>query len=106
LQQTPNNNMTPIKIKIDVTKIDKSALFKGAKGTYLDAVMWPTPDSQYGQDYRIVQDLGKEARDAGQKGAIIGNAKNMGTSNGGGQRAAAPAPVAAAAQEDDGNIPF
>ena len=97
--------MNGIKIKIDVTKIDKSALYKGAKGTYLDAVMWPTPDSQYGDDYRIVQDLGKEARDAGKKGAIIGNAKNMG-SNGGGQRTAAPAPVAAAAQEDEENIPF
>jgi hypothetical protein len=99
--------MNGIKIKIDVTKIDKAALYKGAKGTYLDAVMWPTQDSQYGDHYRIVQDLGKEARDAGKKGAIIGNAKNM-ASNGGGQRAAAPAPVpvAAAAQEEDGTIPF
>ena len=107
--------MNGIKIKIDVTKIDKAALYKGNKGTYLDAVMWPTPDSQYGDDYRIVQDLGKEARDAGKKGAIIGNAKNMASSNGGGQRTVspvgnrtpAPAPAPApAAQEDEGTIPF
>jgi hypothetical protein len=102
--------MNGIKIKIDVSKIDKAALYKGAKGTYLDAVMWPTPDSQYGDDYRIVQDLGKEARDAGKKGAIIGNANNMASSNGGGQRAAAPAqtktPEPAPENEADGDLPF
>lgn len=40
--------MRGIKIKIDVTKIDRAALFKGAKGTYLDAVMWPTPQACQG----------------------------------------------------------
>jgi len=80
-----------IKIKIDVTKIVKDALYKGAKGTYLDAVLWPTPDSQYGDDFRIVQDLGKEARDAGEKGPILGNAKYIG---GGGQASAAPVQAA------------
>ena len=64
----------PIKIKIDVSKIDKSALYKGAKGTYLDCVAWPskTP-GQYGDTHYIVQELSREARDAGEKGAIIGN---------------------------------
>jgi hypothetical protein len=103
--------MTPIKLKIDVTKIDKAALYKGAKGTYLDAVAWPSPDSQYGDDYRIVQDLGKEARDAGKKGAIIGNAKLMEAKrdNQGGQRTAAPAqqtPEPAPGDEADGDLPF
>ncbi len=102
---------TPIKIKIDVTKIDKSALFKGAKGTYLDALLWPTPDSQYGDDYRITQDLPKERRDAGEKGAILGNARCL-QAQGGGQRTAAPAqrplptrPEPAAA-DDDETLPF
>ena len=34
-----------------------------------------TPDSQWGQDYMVVQDLSKEARDAGEKGPILGNAE-------------------------------
>jgi hypothetical protein len=64
----------PIKIKIDVSKIDKAGLYKGTKGTYLDCVAWPskTP-GQYGDTHYIVQELSKEKRDAGDKGAIIGN---------------------------------
>ena len=64
----------PIKIKIDVTKIDKAALYKGAKGTYLDCVAWPSKTTgQYGDTHYIVQELSREKRDAGEKGAIIGN---------------------------------
>lgn len=65
--------------KIDVLKIDKSKLFKGAKGTYLDIALIETPNGQYG-DYMIVQSVSKEEREAGVKGAILGNAKNMGGS--------------------------
>lgn len=100
--------MRGIKIKIDVTKIDRAALFKGAKGTYLDAVAWPTPDSQYGDDWRIVQDLGKDRRE--EKGAIIGNAKNIPDQGGGGGQRTTPPPARAAATataEDDGEtLPF
>lgn len=67
--------------KIDVTKIDKSKLFKGAKGTYLDIAMFETPTSKFG-DYMIVQSVSKEEREAGKKGAIIGNAKIMGGKGG------------------------
>jgi hypothetical protein len=65
-----------IRLKIDVTKILKDALFKGAKGTYLDAslILDDEPD-QYGNHGMIVQDLGKERRDSGEKGPILGNAK-------------------------------
>lgn len=64
----------PIKIKIDVSKIDKAALYKGAKGTYLDCVAWPSKTTgQYGDTHYIVQELSRERRDAGDKGAIIGN---------------------------------
>lgn len=107
----------PIRVKIDVTKIDKSALFKGAKGTYLDVTLWPTPDSQYGDDYRATQDIGKERREKGEKGPIIGNAKLMEGAYHGRQQPAKPlptrpAPVAAERQamqtSDDGEgyIPF
>jgi hypothetical protein len=64
----------PIKIKIDVSKIDKAALYKGSKGTYLDCVAWPSKTTgQYGDTHYIVQELSREKRDAGEKGAIIGN---------------------------------
>lgn len=66
-----------LKIKIDVTKIDKARLFRGQKGTYLDAVAIETPNSEYG-DYMIVQDVKKEEREAGVKGNILGNIKHVG----------------------------
>jgi hypothetical protein len=68
----------PIKIKVDVTKLRKELFFKGAKGTYADLVLIETPDSQYGDDYRVVQDVSKEARERGEKGPIVGNGRNFG----------------------------
>ena len=67
-----------IRVKIDVTKIDKERLFRGQKGIYCDITLIETPNDQYGNDYVAVQDLGKEAREAGEKGAILGNAKAFG----------------------------
>jgi hypothetical protein len=67
-----------ITIKIDVTKIDKALLYKGTKGTYLDVVLFETPDDKFGNDYRVVQGVTKEARAAGVKGAILGNGKVIG----------------------------
>lgn len=65
----------PIKLKIDVTKIIKDHLFKGGKGTYLDCVVWPNKDGagQYGDTHYIVQELSRAARDAGERGPIVGN---------------------------------
>jgi hypothetical protein len=50
-----------ITAKIDVTKIVKSLLFKGQKGTYLDLIIWvnDTPD-KYGNDISIQQRTGKD----------------------------------------------
>lgn len=63
-----------ITLKIDVTKISKDRLFIGKKGTYLDAVLIETPQSEYG-DYMIVESITKEEREAGHKGKVLGNAK-------------------------------
>ena len=63
-----------ISISINVNKIDKSRLFKGAKGTYLDMVLIETPNSEYG-DYMVVESVSKEEREQGVKGTILGNAK-------------------------------
>lgn len=97
-----------ISAKINVTKILKEHLFKGKSGTYLDITLMENRDGpdQYGNDYFIVQDLGKEARDRGEKGPILGNAKKRG------QTAAPKAPAAKHAnpqppQENlDEDVPF
>lgn len=71
--------MAIIKVKIDVTKIDKARLFAGKNGAkYLDCTLLgkDEPD-QYGNDFMVVQDVTKEERLAGVKGAILGNAKHM-----------------------------
>ena len=49
------------RLRIDVTKIDRSALYKGAKGTYLDITLLDNRDGtdQYGNDGMIVQEIGR-----------------------------------------------
>jgi hypothetical protein len=71
--------MQRVLLKIDVTKIDKSRLYEGKKGIYLDAALLTNKDgqSQYGDDGMIVQSIPKEARDAGERGPIIGNWRYM-----------------------------
>lgn len=68
-----------IKLKIDVTKIDKARLFKGAKGTYLNLVVYEndTPD-QFGNDFSVKQECTKEEREAGVKMPYIGNGEHIG----------------------------
>ena len=66
-----------VSLKIDVSKIDKEKLFKGQKGNYLDAKVFIDlgEADQYGNHGMITQELPKAERDAGQKGAILGNCK-------------------------------
>lgn len=66
-------------VKIDVAKIDKSKLFEGKNGAkYLDVVLIDTPNDKYGNSHMVVQSVSKEEREAGVKGAILGNAKEIG----------------------------
>ena len=64
-----------VRLKIDVTKIEKARLFKGQKGTYLDATCFIDLDEkgQYGDNGMVTQDVTKEEREAGTKGPILGN---------------------------------
>ena len=66
-----------VSFKIDVSKIDKARLFKGAKGTYLDITSFIDLDQldQYGNSGMITQDVSKEEKDQGVKGPILGNCK-------------------------------
>ncbi|NDE15350.1 hypothetical protein EBZ80_10510 [bacterium] len=51
----------PIRIKIDVTKIDKTAIFVGKNGAkYLDLVAWPVRESKYGETHSVKQDFGRD----------------------------------------------
>jgi hypothetical protein len=63
---------TNLSLKIDVSKIDKSKLFVGDKGVYLDCVVIVHDEpNQYGNNGMIVQDWKDKPRDV--KGEILGN---------------------------------
>jgi len=65
-----------IQLKIDVSKIDKSKLYNGKKGTYLDATLFLNDQvDQYGNHGFIVQSISKEERESGVKGTVLGNVK-------------------------------
>lgn len=66
-----------IKISINVGKILKEYLYEGKSGKYLNLVLFENRDGpdQYGNSHVVKQDLGKEAREKGIKGPVLGNAK-------------------------------
>ena len=81
--------MAILRLKIAVDEIEKARLFTGSKHTYLDAtVLLKDEPDQYGNDGMIIQDVTREERESGVRGAILGNAKWAGTDRPGG----APAP--------------
>ena len=98
-----------VSFKIDVTKIDKKRLFKGKKGTYLDATIFidTNQQDQYGHNGFLSQDVSKEEKESGVKGNILGNAKvfwsDSGTSNGQSAQSSQPAPASGGNFDD---IPF
>ena len=91
-----------VSLKIDVTKIDKARLFKGQKGTYLDATAFIELDQldQYGNSGMITQDVSKQEKDSGVQGAILGNSKVFWSESG-----QAPQKQAAQGQQPQGNQP-
>jgi hypothetical protein len=105
--------MAILKLKLDVTKLDKSAFFKGEKGTYCDlAVFINDEPDQYGNDASVKQDLGKDRRD---EKLYVGNGKWVGDrpNMGGKQQAATARRQSTPGQkpaddfdDDDSSIPF
>jgi hypothetical protein len=69
-----------IAININVTRIDKSAIYDGKNGKYLALTLIENKNGkdQYGNDGFVAQDIGKDRRMAGEKGPILGNYKNIG----------------------------
>ena len=97
-----------ISVRIDVTKIDKSRLYKGAKGTYLDLTTFvdTAVADQYENHGFIAQSLTKEERDAQVQTPILGNVKVFYTD---GQQQQAPQQAQQQAQQPDSfddDIPF
>lgn len=66
-----------VSLKINVSQIEKTRLYKGEKGTYLDAIAFIDIDQkdQYGNNGMITQDVSKDEKAAGVKGPILGNAR-------------------------------
>ena len=64
-----------LNIRIDVSKIDKERLFKGAKGTYLELVSFIDTEqkSQFGDNGPLSQAVTKEERENKVKLPYLGN---------------------------------
>ena len=94
-----------ISVRIDVTKIDKSRLYKGAKGTYLDLTTFVDTEQQdqYENNGFISQSLTKDEREAKYQTPILGNVKVFYTD---GQQQQQQKQAPATIEEMDDDIPF
>lgn len=66
-----------ITVTINVSRIDESTLYDGKNGKYLTLTLFENtkgPD-QFGNHGFVTQDIGKERRESGEKGPILGNYK-------------------------------
>jgi hypothetical protein len=104
-----------VAVSIDVTKIDKARLYKGAKGTYCNTSILINLDEedQYGNCGFIAESVSKEERESGTQGTILGNAKIIWREDSEGQpQRQQPQPhaqqrtQAAQAAHDEEDIPF
>ena len=109
-----------LSVKIDVTKIDKSRLFQGKKGTYLDLTTFVELDEkdQYDNNGFISQEMTKEEKAAGAPNTpIIGNVRvfwkgesqqqrQEGYDTGAAAAKAAMAPAQPVPDFDNDDIPF
>lgn len=106
-----------ITARIDVTLINKKRLFQGKKKNrkdilpqYLDVVMIPTKQTQFGdwrdeQTHMVCESVSKDERTAGVKGEILGNAiEKVGERD---RRAPTTAPTTSEVMDDQGSdVPF
>ena len=104
-----------LKISIDVTKIDKSRIFAGKKGKYIDLTGFIDTDNpgQYGDHGTLSQSVTAEERQNGTKLPICGNAKVFwkDAAGTGDNRQEPPQQTGngnyyAPQDDDDSNIPF
>jgi len=95
-----------VRLDINVMNIDKQRLRESGKGKYLDATVFIDIDDldERGKSGMITQDVSKEERANGVKGAILGNCKVFWKK----EEAPTAAPVQTATKESftDDDIPF
>lgn len=97
-----------ISISIDVSKIDKTALYISPKNgkKYLSLMLKIREEKdQYGYDGFIAQEISKERKAAGEKGPILGNAKIMDW-DAPKPQARPQAPVTNSFDDEEDDIPF
>ena len=98
-----------ISISIDVSKIDKTALYTSPKNgkKYLSLMLKIREEKdQYGYDGFIAQEISKERKAAGEKGPILGNAKIMDWDAPAQPKPKPQAPVTNSFDEEEDDIPF
>ena len=68
-----------LNVRINVSRIDKSKLYKGEKGVYLNMTTFVDLDQEddYGNNGFISMEQSKEQRDAGEQSVILGNVKKF-----------------------------
>lgn len=66
--------MNDIQIRIDISKIDRTALFTEGDDLCLMATLKPAQNSNYRTDWLIVQDLGDRRKG---EGGVIGGGINQ-----------------------------
>lgn len=70
-----------ISVKLDLTKIDKSRLFKSEKtgSIYLDLTMWYDPDKEdeFGNNGGVWMSQTKEQRESEEPKIYLGNCKGL-----------------------------
>jgi len=70
---------TIINASLDLTKIEKSKIIKGKKGSYINVTMFVNDEvDQYGNNASIIISQTKEEREAKAPRVYLGNGKTVG----------------------------
>lgn len=101
-----------ISVKLNVSKVDKTFLFKGKNGMLLDLILIDSP-SEYGDGF-VKQSFPKEEFERRKQNnietPIIGNWKRIGKSaagtRSGAQSKSAPEKPATPSEDDSDSVPF
>lgn len=97
-----------LNVSLDVSKVDKSWLFKGKKGTYANlTIFYNEEKDEYGQNGMVVQQVPKELyeKDKSLKGPILGNVSEFVKGGGGAAEAKADREGASLVGDNTGDLP-
>jgi hypothetical protein len=102
-----SNFKTTLRIKIDVTKIDKKRLYEGKKGKYLTmTVMLDDTEDRFGNYGLVLEAVSKEEREQGTEATILGNVTGRWDRNSSQSQSAPAKSSKAEPADDDDDLPF